>query len=97
MPAAFNLGLLMRQLIGVGTPRGLQGRLHAFLPALSYADSACLEAGSASLAVPTTLFNAQLARDHEICTRPHRRENDSFYHDGMDSSRFRCDMMCRIS
>ena len=23
----FNLGLLMRQLIGVGTPRGLQGRL----------------------------------------------------------------------
>ena len=25
----FNLGLLMRQLIGVGTPRGLQGRLSA--------------------------------------------------------------------
>jgi transposase len=25
----FNLGLLMRQLIGVGTPRGLQGRLRA--------------------------------------------------------------------
>ena len=25
--AGFNLGLLMRQLIGVGTPRGLQGRL----------------------------------------------------------------------
>ena len=24
--ASFNLGLLMRQLIGVGTPRGLQGR-----------------------------------------------------------------------
>jgi len=23
----FNLGLLMRRLIGVGTPRGLQGRL----------------------------------------------------------------------
>ena len=30
----FNLGLLMRQLIGVGTPRGLQGRLHAVLAAL---------------------------------------------------------------
>ena len=28
--AAFNLSLLMRQLIGVGTPRGLQGRLAAF-------------------------------------------------------------------
>jgi transposase len=30
----FNLGLLMRQLIGVGTPRGLQGRLIAILAAL---------------------------------------------------------------
>jgi transposase len=28
---AFNLGLLMRTLIGVGTPRGLQGRLAALL------------------------------------------------------------------
>jgi transposase len=27
--AGFNLGLLMRQLIGVGTPRGLKGRLIA--------------------------------------------------------------------
>jgi transposase len=31
---AFNLGLLMRQLIGVGTPRGLQGRAIAFLDLL---------------------------------------------------------------
>lgn len=30
----FNLGLLMRQLIGVGTPRGLQGRLVAVFRAL---------------------------------------------------------------
>src|SRR5215470_1603083 len=30
----FNLGLLMRQLIGVGTPRGLQGRARAVLSAL---------------------------------------------------------------
>ena len=30
----FNLGLLMRQLIGVGTPRGLQGRVLAALGAL---------------------------------------------------------------
>jgi len=32
--AGFNLGLLMRQLIGVGTPRGLQGRLIAVVTAL---------------------------------------------------------------
>jgi transposase len=32
--AGFNLGLLMRQLIGVGTPRGLQGRLIAVVAAL---------------------------------------------------------------
>ena len=31
---AFNLGLVMRQLIGVGTPRGLQGRLAALIPIL---------------------------------------------------------------
>ena len=30
----FNLGLLMRHLIGVGTPRSLQGRLVATLSAL---------------------------------------------------------------
>jgi hypothetical protein len=30
----FNLGLLMRQLIGVGTPRGLQGRLSAVVATL---------------------------------------------------------------
>ena len=28
---AFNVGLLMRTLIGVGTPRGLQGRVAAVL------------------------------------------------------------------
>jgi hypothetical protein len=32
--AGLNLGLLMRQLIGVGTPRGLQGRLSAHMLAL---------------------------------------------------------------
>ena len=31
---AFNLGLLMRQIFGVGTPRGLQGRLHDLLAQL---------------------------------------------------------------
>jgi len=32
--SGFNLGLVMRQLIGVGTPRGLQGRVLAVLVAL---------------------------------------------------------------
>jgi transposase len=32
--SAFNLGLIMRQLIGIGTPRGLQGRLAAVLATL---------------------------------------------------------------
>ena len=32
--AGFNLGLLMRHLIGVGTPRGLQGRLVAVMATL---------------------------------------------------------------
>lgn len=32
--AAFNLSLVMRQVLGVGTPRGLQGRLGAFLDAV---------------------------------------------------------------
>ncbi|MEP7305885.1 MAG: hypothetical protein ABJA98_10230 [Acidobacteriota bacterium] len=27
----FNLGLIMRQLIGLGTPRGLQGRLRVMI------------------------------------------------------------------
>jgi hypothetical protein len=30
----FNLGLLMRTLVGVGTPRGLQGRLMALVAAV---------------------------------------------------------------
>ena len=33
---AFNLGLLMRQSLGVGTPRGLQGRLRALLSLLAH-------------------------------------------------------------
>ena len=34
MPVAFNLGLVMRQLIGLGTPRGLQGRRPGMLVTL---------------------------------------------------------------
>jgi len=55
--AGFNLGLLMRQLIGVGTPRELQGRLVGVLPALLAADSLSLDACNASCAVHTTGFS----------------------------------------
>ena len=39
---AFNLGLLLRMLFGVGTPRGLQGRRQGLLAALLRAPGACL-------------------------------------------------------
>jgi transposase len=41
----FNLGLLMRQLIGVGTPRALQGRLMAVVATLLALTRALWEAG----------------------------------------------------
>ena len=34
MPVGFNLGLIMRQLTGLGTPRGLQGRVAAVIATL---------------------------------------------------------------
>jgi transposase len=40
--AGFNLGLLMRTLIGIGTPRGLQGALGALLALLKRLTT-CLE------------------------------------------------------
>ena len=49
--AGFNLGLLMQQLIGVGTPRGLQGRRIAVVAALC-APSLGLERGCRSYARP---------------------------------------------
>jgi transposase len=37
---AFNLGLLLRSWLGVGTPRGLQGRMRAILAVLDHLVSA---------------------------------------------------------
>jgi transposase len=34
--SALNLGLLLRRLLGVGTPRGLQARVAAILAAAGY-------------------------------------------------------------
>ena len=66
--SGFNLGLIMRQLIGVGTPRGLQGRLVAVFAMLLILFSAVrhgvtaisasirgLAASRRRLAAPTTL------------------------------------------
>jgi transposase len=60
----FNLGLLMRQLIGVGTPRGLQGRLIAILGVLltlirSCGESLTPQAGTRKLFNPRRVFIAQ--------------------------------------
>jgi transposase len=56
--AGFNLGLLMRELFGVGTPRSLQGRLAAFLSSLVVLVQALLAQLCASLAG----FDAMRAR-----------------------------------
>jgi len=64
----FNLGLLIRSILGVGTPRGLQGRLTAVLATISAliavarhrftqirAVQRALTATSGRVTVPTTL------------------------------------------
>jgi transposase len=59
---ACNLGLLMRQLVGVGTPRGLQGRTLGLL--------GCLWA---LLHAPTRLWNAIETRDRPFRSPNHLR------------------------
>ena len=44
----FNLGLLMRRLIGVGTPRGLQGRLAMIVSMLAALIGSRLDASTLS-------------------------------------------------
>jgi hypothetical protein len=53
---ALNLGLLMRTLFGVGTPRGLQGRVAAFLLALW------------SFVKPSVTLSARLTRLYRLTT-----------------------------
>ena len=55
----FNLALLLRQLIGVGTPRGLRGWLRAVLREASGAESCPLEACGASSRPRTTHLTAR--------------------------------------
>lgn len=54
---AFNLGLVMRSLMGVGTPRGLQGRLGAALAALMVLWN-ILHARWAAIGAPAASINA---------------------------------------
>jgi len=56
----FNLGLLMRQLIGVGTPRGAAGAAQRGLGQSSDADSDALGAADASLVSRPALFTARV-------------------------------------
>jgi transposase len=75
--AGFNLGLLMRRLIGVGTPRDLQGRLVGALATLISLIRALWESvighGPPVRSVSTS---ARVSIQHRI----HRRERDSFHH-----------------
>jgi hypothetical protein len=48
-------------------------------------------------AVIATRFNVGTCFDRAIRARPHRRDENRIHHDGMDSSRFRCGKMSRIS
>jgi hypothetical protein len=77
--AGFNLGLLMRRVIGVGTPRSLQGRLAAALSALITLIRD-LPARDASLALRPTLFHARACLTHAIRSCPDPREHHGFHH-----------------
>jgi transposase len=91
--AGFNLGLLMRQLIGVGTPRGLQGRLSAVVATLLALTRELWQRVTRHQGPRTTHITARAPRDRGIGRRAYQRARNGFHHDGMDSSRFRCDMM----
>ena len=68
--AGFNLGLLMRQLIGVGTPRGLQGRILAMFGTILTLIGARSQARHASLAVgPIRFQRASAFRLHDTTAR----------------------------
>jgi transposase len=61
--AGFNLGLVMRQLIGLGTPRGLQGRLAAVLALVIALWTRVVECGS-SATTPSANDSSAFTPDH---------------------------------
>jgi hypothetical protein len=68
----FNLGLLMRQLIGVGTPRGLQGRVIAILGALLTLIRSCWQPVTCHRPMQT-LFSMRERLSHARRPRPSQR------------------------
>jgi transposase len=89
----FNLGLLMRHLIGVGTPRGLQGRLSAVLAGLLTLIWTARESVTGHrwpVRLVSRLEGLSTARA-AIAARHYERSG--FHHDGMDSSRCCCGMI----
>jgi transposase len=61
----FNLGLLMRTIIGIGTPRGLQGRL-AIVMAMIMALLARLTARHRNIDAPTVMCPSQFTPHHRF-------------------------------
>ena len=77
--AGFNLGLLMRQLIGVGTPRGLQGRLVAVLATLLVLVRALWQPVRVMSASHDMCHRARCSQSQVSCSvRQHRR--NGFHH-----------------
>lgn len=76
--SASNLGLLMRQLIGVGTPRGLQGRLVAALSAFMALMRAFWLSVTGHWPAPAVVLNAGVSLDRAIRPRIRRRERTAF-------------------
>ena len=70
----FNLGPLMRQLIGVGTPRGLQGRLSAARGALLVLIRAFWRLNAPHWPRVWVFVGARACLDRTIPTCPHQAE-----------------------
>jgi len=81
--AGFNLGLLMRQLIGVGTPRGLQGRLIAIVTTL-WALIGSFRGLIRGHERPSTRFTHRASLDRKNRCRARRRARNGFHHGLLD-------------
>ena len=93
----FNLGLLMR---GRSSASARRGACRATWRRLWRSSSRCGRAWSAAGATTTrhpTIRRPFLRRIIVSSCYLLARQKATFHHDGMDSSRFRCGMMCRIS
>ena len=76
--SGFNLGLVMRQLLGVGTPRGLQGRLAALIAVLVSIYHAITVVVIARSAVPRHRNRWLIARLPPILLTTGRLESGTF-------------------